>query len=231
MKKVIVFLTALISLLLIIMTFFYTNLDYSPAIITIGVFILLFLSYLYFEKGSMGPKEIAVISTLSAFSAAARIMFAPFPNIKPTTFLTALFGYIFGPYEGFIIGATTAFLSNIFLGQGPWTPWQMLAWGIVGALSGFINKKKISTEVFSLLCFVYGIMFDWIMNIWHVLGFIRPLNIKTILLAYATGIVFDILHGVSSFIFSMVFYSSFYKILSRFKRRMKYKYIKIEQNK
>ena len=89
-----------------------------------------------------------------------------------------------------------------------------------------LGEKKISAEVFSCLCFVYGFLFDWIMNLWHVLGFIKPLNIKTIAAAYLSGLTFDIMHAASSFIFCIIFYDSFLKVLKRFKRRLEVSYIK-----
>lgn len=63
-------------------------------------------------------------------------------------------------------------------------------------------------------------MFDWIMNIQYILTFIKPVNLKTILAAYASGLTFDIIHGVSSFVFSIVFYKRFLPILRRYKRRL-----------
>lgn len=195
---------------------------------TLCVIFILVISYLYFEKSDKGPKEIALIATMSAFAAVARVPFAGLPNIQPTTFLIALSGLVFGSYEGFLIGATAAFISNIFLGQGPWTPWQMFAWGLVGVISGFLGKgdRKLKCEAFAFICFGYGFLFDWIMNLWHVLGFVRPLNLSTIALSYLTGLTFDIMHALGNFIFAIVFYEKFYKILIRFKNRLKVTYIK-----
>lgn len=226
MKKLVVLLTILIFIILGGLTFKYNG-DFSW-IVTAGVFLLLFLSYFYFENSSLGNKEIALIATLSTFAALGRVAFAPFPNIKPTTFIVAISGLVFGPYEGFLIGATSAFISNIFLGQGPWTPWQMFAWGSVGFISGIIGKRKkvMSPEAFSFICFLFGFMFDWIMNLWYVVGFIKPLTWKGILLAYLTGLTFDLAHAASSFIFCIVFFSAFYKVLDRFKRRLEITYIK-----
>lgn len=211
---------------LLILTFAVGNSASLPAVITAAVFAVLLFSYFYFEKNGMGVKEIALIATLSAFSAAARVLFAPLPNIKPTTFLVALSGYVFGPYEGFLIGGTGAFISNIFLGQGAWTPWQMLSWGIVGLISGVLGrgKGKMPALTFSTICFLYGFLFDWIMNLWHVLGFIRPITAKSIALAYAAGFTFDIMHACGNFVFSIVFYNGFYKVLTRFKKRMEITY-------
>jgi energy-coupling factor transport system substrate-specific component len=228
MKKIAIYSTVIIIIGLMILSFFKNNSERLSLLITLAVFFIIVLSYFYFEKSSMGVKEIALIATLSTFAAVARAAFAALPNIKPTTFIVAVSGLIFGPYEGFLIGSTAGFVSNIFLGQGPWTPWQMFSWGIVGAISGFIGKSKkdISTEVFSVICFFYGIMFNWIMNLWHVLGFVKPINLQTIALAYLSGITFDIMHAAASFMFCIVFYSAFIKVLKRFKRRLEITYVK-----
>jgi energy-coupling factor transport system substrate-specific component len=232
MKKLSIIITILLVFSLLTLTYIKKDTQNISIVITLVVFTTLFLSYFYFEKSAMGTKEIALIATLSTFAAVARAAFAALPNIKPTTFLVAVSGYVFGPYEGFLVGSTAGFISNIFLGQGPWTPWQMFSWGLVGAISGFLGKrrKNISAEVFSVICFFYGFLFNWIMNLWHVLGFIKPLNIKTIALAYASGITFDILHAASSFIFCIVFYDNILKVLKRFKRRLDVTQIKFEED-
>lgn len=228
MKKISLIITSLIILVLMILTL-QKDIQNSFALLsTLGVLGILFLSYFYFEKSMLGTKEIAVIATLSAFTAISRIAFAPIPNVKPVTFLVALSGFVFGPYEGFLIGSTSAFLSNIFFGQGPWTPWQMFSWGLVGIISGIWGRKgkRVRALKFSIICFIYGFMFDWIMNFWYVLGFVKPITIQSVIMAYMSGLTFDILHGGGSFIFSIIFYDSFIDVLLRYKRRLDITYIK-----
>lgn len=227
MKKFSIILTLLIAcVLMILATVYGTHLNFS-LLLTLGIAAIIFCSYFYFEKSNMGTKEIAVIATLSTFAAVSRAAFAAIPNVKPTTFIVAISGFVFGPYEGFLVGASSGFISNIFLGQGPWTPWQMFSWGVVGAISGFIGKsnKKMSAEKFSFICFFYGFLFDWIMNLWHVLGFVKPLNLQTIALAYLTGLTFDITHAASSFVFCIIFFDNFYRVLCRFKKRLTITYL------
>ena len=228
MKKITMYATFLIPLVLIVLGIRYSNYINMSLSVTLAVFLIIFLSYFYFEKSSMGTKEIAVIATLSVFAAVSRIPFAAILNVQPTTFLIALSGLVFGVYEGFLVGSTAAFISNIFLGQGPYAPWQMLAWGIVGAISGLIGKsgKKLSVEKFAIICFLYGFLFDWIMNLWAVLVIVDPINLKGVLTVYATSITADVMHAVGNFIFAMIFYESFYKVLTRFKSRLEITYIK-----
>ena len=72
---------------------------------------------------------LALVATLAALAALGRIAFAPIPNVKPTTDIVLLAGYVLGGAPGFAVGAVAALASNLFFGQGPWTPWQMAAWG------------------------------------------------------------------------------------------------------
>lgn len=228
MKKLIIVLTSSVTILLMILTLHGDAQTGVSLISTIGVFFILFMSYFYFEKNNMGTKEIAIIATLSAFTAVSRIAFAPIPSVKPVTFLTAISGFVFGPYEGFLVGSTSAFLSNIFFGQGPWTPWQMFSWGLVGIISGFWGKrgKNVSTLKFSIVCFLFGFMFDWIMDVWYVVGFVKPITVQSVIGAYLAGLTFDILHGGGSFIFSIIFYDSFLPVLMRYKRRLTISYLR-----
>lgn len=228
MKKIIIFITAAIIILLMAFTLIGNMQTGISLLSAFGVFFILFISYFYFEKNSMGTKEIAVIATLSAFIAVSRIIFAPIPNVKPVTFLVALTGLVFGPYEGFLVGSTSTFLSNIFFGQGPWTPWQMFSWGLIGVISGFMGKsgKKISVFRFSVVCFLFGFMFDWIMDLWYVISFVKPITIKGVMAAYVSGLNLDILHAGSSFIFSVIFYDKFLPVLKRYKNKLYVSYIK-----
>lgn len=199
------------------------------ALLVSGIILVVLLGgYLLFERSSMGPKEIALLGTLSAFAAISRVPFAAIPNVQPTTFLVALTGYVFGPYQGFLAGSTAALISNVFLGQGPWTPWQMFAWGLVGALTGILGKRfgRMTPVSFALVCFAYGFLFDWIMNLWFVLGSIRPLTPATVFLAYLSGISMDVFHAGGNFLFAILFFENFRKVLLRFKKRLQTTYLK-----
>ena len=110
MKKASICITVLLMIILIVLTIVRKDTGNLSLVFTLAVFLSLFFSYLCFEKSNLGTKEIALIATLSTFAAVARAAFAALPNIKPTTFIVAISGYVFGPYEGFLIGSTTGFI-------------------------------------------------------------------------------------------------------------------------
>lgn len=186
------------------------------AIIVAGSILMFFWR---FEKGNITSKEIALIATMASLAAIARIAFSPVASFKPTTFIIMITGYVFGAQTGFMVGAITALASNFFLGQGPWTPWQMLGWGLCGALAALLGSRQNDYHALSfvILAGACGYLYGWLLNIWHWVAFIYPLNMKTLLAVYAASFVFDTLHAAGNIIFATIFGKPFYKILRRYR--------------
>src|SRR5436189_6452856 len=88
--------------------------------------------FAWYERRHPTSRVLALVATLAALAALGRIAFAPLPSVKPTTDIVLLSGYVLGGAPGFAVGAVGALTSNLFYGQGPWTPWQMVAWGLIG---------------------------------------------------------------------------------------------------
>ena len=101
-----------------------------------------------------------MIATLGATAAAGRVLFAAIPGVQPVTVMTVAAGAALGARSGFAVGALAAFVSNFFLGQGTWTPWQMLGWGacgVAGALAPKLLRRRFALAAF---CFVLGSRFQ-----------------------------------------------------------------------
>lgn len=178
-----------------------------------------------FEKKEPNSKEIALIATMAALAAVSRVPFAVIMGFQPTTFIVMITGYVFGPQSGFLVGAVAALVSNFFLGQGPWTPWQMLSWGLCGVLAGLLAGKRqeeFKLVGFTLLGGVCGFLFGWVMNIWHWVGFVYPLNLQTFIATYIASLPFDAMHAAGNIVFSILFGKSFYRVLLRFQDKMLY---------
>ncbi len=172
---------------------------------------------LEFERSNVGSKEIGFIAVLGAVSAALRVPFAVVPGMQPSTFLIICSGYVFGPVAGFMVGALTALLSNIFLGMGPWTLYQVFAWGFIGFVSGFVNLNRRWKLV--LTGFFGGYLFGGIMNLWFWSAFIYPLNLNTFLAVNVNSFWFDSLHAVGNGVFLWVFGPKTIKIFKRYRNR------------
>ena len=110
--------------------------------------VLVILAFFFkFESVALSSKEIALVSMLATISAVLRIPFAAIPSLQPCTFLIICSGYVFGPVAGFMVGAMTPLISNFFLGQGPWTLYQMLAWGLIGYGAAYLPRFMTVTPV------------------------------------------------------------------------------------
>src|SRR5438876_10526316 len=108
---------------------------------------LLALGVAWLESGPDSAKEIALIATLGGAAAAGRVLFAAIPGVQPVTVIAVCAGAALGARAGFATGAVAAFASNFFLGQGVWTPWQMLAWGtcgLLGALCARFVRRRVA---------------------------------------------------------------------------------------
>lgn len=100
--------------------------------------------YWHFETRESEAREIVFLAVLATVAALGRVAMAAVPDVKPTSFVIVMTGLTLGPEAGFIVGSTSAVVSNLFLGQGPWTPWQMFAWGAMGISAGLIRNFKIA---------------------------------------------------------------------------------------
>jgi energy-coupling factor transport system substrate-specific component len=175
-----------------------------------------------FEKSRLSSKEIALIAALAAIAALGRIPFGALPSLQPTTFIVIVSGYVFGPAPGFFVGAAAAFVSNIFLGHGPWTVWQMLAWGICGGSAGVLGIVRPATSRGSMLVFaaLWGYLFGWIMNLWYWISFVYPLSFSSWLAVNSVSFPFDTLHAAGNVGFVLVLWNGFVKTLCFFKKRL-----------
>jgi energy-coupling factor transport system substrate-specific component len=185
------------------------------------LFVTMIPFFARFERRKIEAREIVILAVLAAIAAVSRVPFAPLPSVQPTSFVIIIAAIVFGAESGFIIGAIAAVVSNIFLGQGPWTPWQMFCWGMIGASAGWLRhtwliKTKIGLLIFG---FVWGFLFGWIMNIWFLIGLPDAMSWNLIFIAYIQSFYFDLAHALSNVFFLAVFGSSWIAILQRFKRK------------
>ena len=167
--------------------------------------------FLVFDKRKSQARDIVPIAIMSAIAIIGRIIFSivPLPNFKPVTAIVIITGIAFGPEGGFLTGALTGFISNFIFGQGPWTPWQMFCWGMIGFIAGLFyqlgflgkvgadlneggRKTPVRLIIFGFIC---GILYGWVMNIYYVIGYIDPINIPSIIAVYLSSILSDISHA------------------------------------
>lgn len=160
--------------------------------------------FLVFEGRKPRPRELIIIAVLCAIAIAGRTLFIALPQVKPVLAIVIISGAAFGGEAGFMVGAVTMLVSNIYFGQGAWTPWQMFAAGIIGFLAGFLfkkgmlNRKVIPLSLFGFIITV--IIYGGIMNFSTLILTRTPVNIGTIAAFMAQGLPLDIIHALSTLI-------------------------------
>ena len=158
-----------------------------------------------FERRKPKAREIVVISVLCAIAVGSRAVFFMLPQFKPVAAIIIIAGIAFGGETGFLVGAVSGFVSNFFVGQGPWTPWQMFAFGIIGFAAGILFKKGFLKKTKTSLC-IFGflvtlVIYGGIMNPASVIMWQSKINLKMLISSYAAGLPFDLIHAFSTAVF------------------------------
>jgi len=158
-----------------------------------------------FESRKPKARELIVISVLCGIAVAGRAAFFMIPQFKPVIALVILAGVCFGGETGFMVGAITGFISNFYFGQGPWTPWQMFAFGIIGFAAGILFKKGFLRKTKASLC-IFGfsatfIIYGGIMNPASVIMWQNKINWAMIKSAYIMGVPLDFIHALGTSFF------------------------------
>ncbi len=192
-------------------------------IATILVILAIVAFFFEFEAAAVGSKEIALVAMLGTISAVLRVPFAAIPSVQPCTFLVICSGYVFGPVAGFMVGAITALVSNFFLGHGPWTPYQMLAWGLAGVSAAFVRRFNLGTVWLVIFGIIWGYLYGWIMNTWYWASFVYPLTFRTFITYQFTSVWFDTFHALGNALFLGLFGMKTIAIMERFRKRFNWR--------
>jgi len=176
-----------------------------------------------FESRKPQARELVVIAVLCAIAVAGRAAFFMLPQFKPVIALVIIAGVAFGGESGFLVGAMTGFVSNFFFGQGPWTPYQMFAFGIIGLLAGILFQKGIlrrsagSLAVFGALATF--IIYGGILNPASVIIFQGTPTTPMIITAYLQGIPMDLVHSIATVTFILIIAKPMLEKLDRIKAK------------
>jgi uncharacterized membrane protein len=184
--------------------------------------VVLAVGWLAYERSRPSTRMIAVVATLAAAAALGRDAFVALPDVKPITAMTLVVGYALGPLPGFTVGAVGMLASNIALGQGPYTPWQMAAWGLVGlfgAALGRLSRRRLGRVSLALACALAALAAKEIMNLytWTLGASHTP---AALLVAVGQGLPYDVVDVVASFLFGLAFAPELARLLGRMRERM-----------
>src|SRR6478752_5836133 len=119
-----------------------------------------------------------------------------------------------------LVATLAALASNFFLGQGPWTPWQMLAWGACGVAGAVLSRAIRGRIPFAALCFVLGFAFSALMDVWLWVSF-WPHTWQAFTVVFAQGVWFDMAHAVGNVMIALAIGPELRRLLERYARRMR----------
>ena len=213
-----IFLLVILPIISITLMVFF-NFNYYLAITIILLSILLSL-FIEFEKSKPKAREVALLSILIAISIALRAIFIWFPQFKPGLAIVIITGITLGPVKGFMAGSLSMLLSNIIFGQGPWTPWQMFAFGIIGFISGFIGdrfKSKIGLSIYGFLSVI--LIVGPILDTQSALFILSDYSFNKLMAVYGSGFIMNIIHGLAVGIFLFLIGEDFIKKINRLKKK------------
>jgi energy-coupling factor transport system substrate-specific component len=172
------------------------------------------------ETGPNRSRELALVAALAAAAAGGRVLFAFIPNVQPVTMIVAVTGATLGARAGIATGGAAALVSNAFLGQGPWTPWQMLAWGACGVAGAALAPVIRGRIPFAAVCFVLGFAFSALMDVWLWVSF-WPHTWQAFTVVFAQGVWFDMAHAVGNVVIALAIGPELRRLLERYARRMR----------
>jgi Squalene-hopene cyclase C-terminal domain len=192
----------------------------------LGSFALLGLAlgggFVWYERSRPPARLLSLVAALAALAVVGRLAFAAIPNVKPTTDIVLFAGLSLGAAPGFAVGAVAALVSNLFLSEGPWTVWQMAAWGGVGiagaALGRATGRHEIGRLPLALVCGVAGLGFGAFMDVYQWTLAARQ-DLPSYLAVSGTSLPYNLAHAIGNVVFCLLIGPAFVRALRRYRRR------------
>lgn len=177
--------------------------------------------FLSFEHRAPMAREVVLVAVMTAFSVAGRFIFAAIPFFKPVTAIVVISAMYFGPQAGFMTGAMSALISNIYFGQGAWTVFQMFCWGMIGFIAGLLNRKGLLEKAVPLC--IYGVfagaLYSVVMDVWTVLSADGVFNAERFVAALVSALPVTISYCVSNAVFLLILRKPLGRKLKRLKTK------------
>ena len=220
----------LTAVLIVLWQIFFAETTSVYLISAIVLLISMIPFLLTFERSAPSARELALMAVLIALAVASRAVFYLVPQFKPIAAVVIVSAVCLGAERGYIIGAFSAFVSNFIFGQGIWTPFQMVALGLVGFFAGLIFKKikpnrwSLASVGFVLAFALYGIIADSS----SALVMVNDFNFASFLAVYGAGVPFSAIFGGATAVFLFLFGEAFIKKLDRI--NTKYGIVKSKEN-
>ena len=207
----------LIPLILVSGTFLFSEKSYSVVSVMLAILacIPFFIS---FESNKNATRKLVLIAVMIGLSVAGRFIFAPIPFFKPITAMVIISAVYLGKDAGFLVGAMTAVISNIYFGQGPWTPFQMFGWGITGFFAGVLSNQILKSKILMIIyAIISGLTYSFILDFWTTVWADGTFNISRFIAITAASLPVTLVYAVSNIIFLLLLFKPIGKKIIRVK--------------
>jgi energy-coupling factor transport system substrate-specific component len=194
-----------------------------------GVMTMLALTLLggfaWYERSRPPSQIVALVAALAAISVAGRVAFSPIPNVVPSTDIALIAGYTLGGAPGFAVGALTGLVSNFWLGQGPWTPWQMAGWGLTGVLGAGLaaaTGRRVGRVGLAVVCALAGFAYGALLDFSLMVTYGGEQSLHRFLALSARGLPFNIAHAAGNAALALVAGPAMARMLLRYRSRFEF---------
>jgi energy-coupling factor transport system substrate-specific component len=168
---------------------------------------------------------IALVAALAALAVAGRLVFAPIPNVVATTDIVLITGYAVGAAPGFAVGALAAVVSNLWLGEGPWTPWQMAGWGMVGvggAALAAASGRSLGRVGLALACGLAGLAYGALLDLSVMVTYGGEQSLDRYLALSSRGVPFNVAHAAGNIALALAAGPALVRMISRYRTRFEF---------
>jgi energy-coupling factor transport system substrate-specific component len=181
--------------------------------------------FAWYERSRPSSQVVALVAALAALAVAGRLAFAALPNVKPTTDIVIFAGFALGPAPGFAVGALAALVSNFWFGQGPWTPWQMVGWGLCGILGAGLALLRPRAGRFALatVCALAGVAYGALLNFSLMATYGGDLSLQRFLALESRAVPFDAAHAIGNAALALLAGPAMVRMLVRFRERFEWR--------
>ncbi|MEK6252619.1 MAG: prenyltransferase/squalene oxidase repeat-containing protein [Actinomycetota bacterium] len=183
--------------------------------------------FAWYERSRPPSQIVALVAALAALAVAGRVVVAAIPNVVATTDIVIFSGYALGAAPGFVVGALAGLISNFWLGQGPWTPWQMAGWGLAGMLGAVlarVTRRRAGRIELTLACGFAGIAYGALLNFSLMVSYGGEFTLDRWLTLEARAVPFDLAHAIGNVTLALVAGPAMVRMLMRFRERFEFRW-------
>jgi energy-coupling factor transport system substrate-specific component len=183
--------------------------------------------FAWYERSRPPARVVALVAALAALAVAGRLAFAPIPNVVATTDIVLITGFAVGAGPGFAVGALAAVVSNLWFGQGPWTPWQMAGWGLVGlggAALGAVTGHRLGRVGLAVACGVAALAYGALLDLSVMVGYGGAQSLDRYLAISARGVPFNVAHAIGNVVLALAAGPALVRMISRYRQRFEFRW-------